>query len=608
LACKPACYRFIVKCLAVLVLAALVLVRVGLASDSGWTLVSSPHFQVYSQSGERDGRSIALTLEQLRTFFVDSGALGAHGALEHDRPVRVLQFGTASEYASFRPRATADAFFVGSEAANYIALAPAGANRPRTLAHEYAHLVLHSAGIHLPPWFAEGIAEFFSSLEITPRESLIGGNLPGRTQALRNQTLIPLEKLLTMDEDDPLRSRREDASLFYAESWELTHMLLFSPQYSLKAGVLWAAFDTGRIQASALAAIYGRSVETVKSDLRTWIDAPKVAMPLPGVPVRDQRLRTSRVNQADSDSVLAGLVLASGDLERAEGVYQNLQTRRTSDPGVAATLGSIALRRHDDVKAILEWKRAFDLGLNDPVLCYQYATLLQDAHAPDDQVAAALRRAIESESGYDDARYRLALLENNRQHYAAALEQLRAMRNVPRARAYSYWMTTASALLGSDGRPEAKAAAQKAITFAATPDDRRLAMLLELDTESDMTVQFVRDSQGNQQIVTSRKPHGAKDWNPFIELGDQIRTVTGRIRRVECNSGAIRGFEIGDGTATVRVSLPDPSHVLIEGGKPEFYCDAEDGREVRVQYAAKPALDGFEGILRGMRFESPRTN
>jgi hypothetical protein len=576
-------------------------------SDTGWTLVRSPHFQVYSQLGEQDGRSIGLTLEQLRGFFLTSGELGAHAALENDRPVRVLQFATTSAYASFRPRASADAFFLGSEAVNYIVLAPAGPNRPRTLAHEYAHLVVHSAGIHLPPWFAEGIAEFFSSLDITPRESLIGGDLPGRSQVLRNGSRIPLEKLLTMPEDDPLRERRDDAGLFYAESWELTHMLLFSPQYRPKVHALWAAFNTGVIAAPALARIYGRPIEIIKSDLRDWINAPKSAMPLPGVPAHDQHLRASRVNQADSDSVLAGLVLASGDLDRAQAVYASLQIQRTSDPTVAATLGTIALRKHDDVKAILEWKRAFDLGVRDPVVCYQYANLLENTHAPEDQVAAALRRALELKPGYDDARYKLALLEERRQNFPAALEQLRAMRSVSRARAYTYWLTMASALLGAEQRPAAKAAARKAIEFAANADERHLATLLELDTETDMTVQFARDSGGNLRMVTSRKPHGATDWNPFIEFGDEIRTVTGRIRKVECTLGAITGFEIG-GTTTLHVSLPDPSHVLIEGGKPEFYCGAEDGREVRIQYAAKPAQDGTDGILRGMHFESTPSN
>jgi hypothetical protein len=109
-----------------------------------------------------------------------------------------------------------------------------------------------------------------------------------------------------MAEDDPLRSRRDDAAIFYAESWELTHMLLFSPQYSAKAGALWAAFNSGVIEGPALASLYGRSIKTIDSDLRTWINAPKSAMPLPGIPARDQRLRASSVNQADSDSVLAG--------------------------------------------------------------------------------------------------------------------------------------------------------------------------------------------------------------------------------------------------------------------------------------------------------------
>jgi hypothetical protein len=520
----------------------------------------------------------------------------------------VLQFATTSAYAAFRPRESADAFFVGSEAVNYIVLAPAGGNRPRTIAHEYAHLVLHSAGIHLPPWFGEGIAEFFSSVDITPRESMIGGDLAGRSQVLRTHPLIPLEELLTMAEDDPRRDRRDDASIFYAESWELTHMLLFSPQYRPKAPALWAAFNTGVIPAPALAAIYGRSIETIKSDFRAWIDAPKQAMPLPGVPPQDQRFRASRVSQADSDSVLAALVLASGDLDRAQAVYASLQTQRTSDPALAATLGTIALRKHDEVKAILEWKRAFELGVRDPVVCYQYADLLQNTHAPDDQIAAALRRAIELKPGYDDARFKLALLEDGRKNYAAALEQLRAMGSVPRARAYTYWLTMASALLGADQRPAAKAAARKAIGFASNTDERHLAALMELDTETDMTVQFARDSQGNVRMVTSRKPHGATDWNPFIEFGEEIRTVTGRIRKVECTSGAVTGFEIGGATGTVRVSLTDPSHVLIDGGTPEFYCGAEDGRQVKVQYAAKPAPNGTDGILRGMHFEPAASN
>lgn len=592
------------KYLAVLALA--VLAPLGCrAASSGWSLVQSPHFDVYSQLGDGDARSIALTLEQLRAFFLTSGALEARSGFENDQPVRVLQFATASEYDSFRPRVSADAFFAGSQEVQYIVLSPERTNRARTLAHEYAHVVLYSGHFHLPPWFAEGIAEVFSSVEIGAHESYVGGDLPARSQLLKNHAPVPLERLLSSTEDELVQTSREDAGIFYAESWELTHMLLFSPKYSSKAARLWGAVHSGAIDASVLTTLYGRSLDSIQADLLAWMETPKAPTPLPGVPAQAQRLRTSAVSRADAESVLAAMVLASGDLDRAQAVYRTLQAERTSDPAVAATLGSIALRKHDELKALLEWKRAVELGVKDPVLCYQYATLLENAHAPEDQIAAALRRAIELKPNYDDARFRLGLLENNRQHYRAALEQLNAMRSVSRARAYGYWVAVASALLETDQRPAAKAAAQKAIAFAATSDQREAAELLELDTQTDMTVQFARDAEGNLRMVTSRKPHGATDWNPFIELGDKIRTVTGRLGKVECAAGAVKAFRVDGPGAVVRVSLPDPTHVLIEGGKADFYCDTDDGRPVTIQYAANAAQDGTDGVLRGMRFEHP---
>ena len=184
------------------------------------------------------------------------------------------------------------------------------------------------------------------------------------------------------------------------------------------------------------------------------------------------------------------------------------------------------------------------------MLCYQYASLLENAHAPDDQIAAALRRAIELKPGYDDARFRLGLLESSRENYAAALEQLRAMRSCPAREPTRTGSQSPPHFSKPIRGPRPKLRQRRRSHSRRRPINGNIAALLELDTETDVTVQFARDTQGNLQMVTTRKPHGATGWNPFIELGDQIRTVTGRIRKVECTSGAITGFEIGDTTAT----------------------------------------------------------
>jgi hypothetical protein len=82
---------------------------VGTASNTEWTLVRSSHFEIYSQAGERDGRSALLWFEQLRAFFLRFGVAQA-GDLDSYGPVRVIGFQSAKEYAAFRVRPTADAY------------------------------------------------------------------------------------------------------------------------------------------------------------------------------------------------------------------------------------------------------------------------------------------------------------------------------------------------------------------------------------------------------------------------------------------------------------------------------------------------------------------
>ncbi len=76
----------------------------------------------------------------------------------------------------------------------------------------------------------------------------------------------------------------------------------------------------------------------------------------------------------------------------------------------------------------------------------------------------------------------------------------------------------------------------------------------------------------------------------------------GEFRKVECSGGKISGFQIASASDSVEVALPDPSHVLIQGGDPEFVCGAEDGREVAVDFAALAGHGAADGLLRGMRF------
>jgi hypothetical protein len=572
------------------------------ASNRQWTVVRSPHFEVYSQAGEQDGRSALLWLEQLRAFFVRGSAAQAGRDLESHGPVRVVGFQSAKEYAAFRLQPAADAYYVGGEAMDYIVMPRLGPEEFGVAAHEYAHLVLHSLRLRPPPWLAEGIAEFFSTVRIGENGGLIGGDLPMRTRTLRQRPWIPLAQLLALPANSPMRADRNTADVFYAESWALTQMLIFSPGYAAGFSQFWDAAQTGASDAEMLAHVYGKPLSAITADLRDWIQRPRSGVPLPGIPNVNQHVEVSVLPGFESRLLIADLLYACADLGRAKTAYSALAKERPEDARVAAALGDIALREGDPSTGREQWKRAMQLGIRDATLYYQYAILAEDAKVPASDIESALRRAIELRSNFDDARYKLGLLESNRGCYAAALEQFRAMRSVPAERAYGYWTAVASALTETDQREEAKDAAGKAMHYATNADERASASRLAYAAETDLTVQISHDPNGNLQMVTARKPHGTNDWNPFIEPGDHIVYIEGQIRKVECSAGKITGFRVATASTALEIALPDPSRVLIRGGTPEFVCGADDERKVAIQYAAIEKHAAVDGVLRGMQF------
>ena len=223
---------------------------------------------------------------------------------------------------------------------------------------------------------------------------------------------------------------------------------------------------------------------------------------------------------------MAELLAAIGKWDRAEALYRDLVRDAPSDPLTPAALGTIALKRGDREGARREWKRAIALGVSDAALCYRYATLASSAGLPEDEVRRAYERAIELRPDYDDARYELALIEKNAGDYDAALAQLRAMRNVPPARQFYYWFATADALAQLGRREEAVSAARQAAEHAPTPEDRVSASKLAYLAKTDLGVRFVRDSDGRNQLVTTRVPHDAA---ASIRLSSRA-TMSGRSR------------------------------------------------------------------------------
>jgi tetratricopeptide (TPR) repeat protein len=565
-------------------------------AGSGWRLTRSEHFEIYSQSGDASARSAVLWFEQLRGFFLQQTGL----TLDHLPATRVIAFGSAKEYEPYRLR-SASAYYVGAESQDYIVMPGLGASEFRVAAHDYAHVILHASGLRYPKWLMEGLAEFFSTVRVGEQSSQLGGDLPAHSQILRRRAWMPLAALLSLPEESARPDDRESAELFYAQSWALTDMLFLSKEYGSHFHELLTVLTLGEPSLRAFTKVYAKPIDQITRDLHAWVDGRGVPpIQLPGVAVPNTVVGVSDVPVFASRSLLADLLMATGELDRAEVLYRDLEREGPRNADIAAALGSIALRRGDHDGARREWKRAVEAGVTDTNLCYRYAVLAGMAGLANDEIRPALERAVALRPDFDDARYMLALLEKNSSHYEAAVAQLRAMRRVAPARQYDYWIIMSDALNELERRKEAQEAASQAARYATTAGERARAAQLVYMAQTDLAVQLSHDSSGREQMVTTRVPHES-DWNPFIEAGDNIRRVQGTVKEIDCGDKVTR-FVVDAGGARLRLAIEDPSRVRMRNAPAEFVCGPQEPNQVLVEYAVSKN-QGMDGAVRGMDFQ-----
>jgi tetratricopeptide (TPR) repeat protein len=270
---------------------------------------------------------------------------------------------------------------------------------------------------------------------------------------------------------------------------------------------------------------------------------------------------------------------------------------------IRAALGTIAGRQGNREENLTQWREAIRHNSADAELCYRYALLAEDAGRDAQDVRAALERAVALAPDFDDARYKLALVESQAGEYSRAVEQLQAMRVPVETRRFAYWIAPASALNELDKRNEAQEAAKEAEKVAQSEAERWQARQLAYVAATDLRVQFVTDSEGHARMQTTRVEHGATDFNPFIEPTDHIQRAQGKLGEVLCKAGKLSGFLVRTADGAVTVEVSDPLHVLIRNGPGEFYCGPIEEPEVEADYAVVESSGKTTNVLRGMTFQ-----
>jgi tetratricopeptide (TPR) repeat protein len=206
------------------------------AKPAVWVEVRSPDFIVITNGSEKQARKVAYQFESfrsvLRTFFNVKGSAT-------DPPMTII---AAKDEESLKPlepvvdlakgSAHLAGLFLDGPDKKYILLrldvsVDEEASEPfETIYHEYVHYFTRRIIPNLPLWLSEGLAEFYGNTRLEGNYAVVGTASSTNVAILQGSPILPLSTLYAVDASSPYYHEENKASVFYAESWALTHYLM----------------------------------------------------------------------------------------------------------------------------------------------------------------------------------------------------------------------------------------------------------------------------------------------------------------------------------------------------------------------------------------------
>ena len=594
-----------------LLLASVLAITAGsVVAAPNWVRIESPHFELFTNAGERSGRRTILFFEQVRDFFLKTGNVGEVPSV----PVRIIRFRSPKEFEPFRPFKAAAAFYMSSPKRDLIVMGTPGRQTKNAAVHEYVHLLVKHSGAKLPVWLNEGLAELYSTLEPQGKQVAFGK----AARVLGDRQWLPIKELISVDYDSPHFNERDRTKVFYAQSWALTHMLCLSNPYRERFSDFLKGVD-GDTGEEAFRWVYGKTLDQVESDFKRYV----VQRRLPAT-VYEVRLNKSvekptvqPATATEVSLVKAGLLVGLDRREQALEIYRDLARQDPGDWRIPEALGYLASYSGDEASARRHFSRAAELEAANPRLYYDFALLLQKADAEPEVIKPVLRKAIALKPDFDDAHRLLGSILLLEGKAGMALAQLIRVKQISREEAVHHYQTVAQ-LYHRLGRIEAaRQAAALCRKYARSSDEVDLAEeLMEwLGVENeDVPEQAAPVAAAEVAGPASSAPFGEESDRPLhapagapgAPMAPSRVEVQGLFSRLDCLGdrarlhlrveGGILPLAILD-AASVRVSGPDTGLV-------ELKCGEQKPRPVTVEYQPSEDLDfRTEGIVKVIQFQ-----
>jgi tetratricopeptide (TPR) repeat protein len=605
--------------------------RSGVSAKETWTSVRSKHFLLVGNASERDIRKVATKLEQFRDVFA---RLFPKANLNSPVPITVIVFKNRESYLPFMPVyqgkvSEVAGYFQSGQEVSYITLtAEMNQENPySTIFHEYVHALTNDNTSQSPPWFSEGLAEFYSSFEITDGEKKVwlGKPISHHVYLLRENKFLPLPKLFAVDHGSPDYNERDKKGVFYAQSWALIHYLILGnngqrkPQFIKYLDLL---LNKDKPVDESFREAFQTDYATIEKELKNYIGRNTYPVQIFTHEQKlefDASMQSAQISEAEWNYYLGDLVL---HLNRTDS-EQYLQKAIKLDPNLAvahASLGMVQMRAQRFTEAKQSLQRALSNGSQNHIVHYYYAFILSRegmdtnnmimGYPPEaaQTMRAHLKKAIELAPGFPES-YNLFAFVNlvSGEGLDESVDLLsKAIALSPGRQEFSFML--AQIYMRQQKYDEARKLAEALARNAAEPQLRAQAETL-LKRVDQITEQLARFKANDREVVSKDDPPGGVPTPPRLLRrhfdGEKVR---GMLTEMACSDkGMTIIVKAGDRTFKFYTESPERVEFLtltpdvteaIECGK------VNPAKPVLVTYRASTgARSQFDGEPIAVEFE-----
>jgi tetratricopeptide (TPR) repeat protein len=522
-----------------------------LQAATEWLKFTSDNFEMYTTAGEKDARRTLEYFEQVRDFFM---------RVKSDRvttrlPVTIVAFKNQKEYKPYSPSLFAAAYYMGDEQRDYIVLGGVGMEHYPVAVHEYMHLLIRHSGLRVPSWLNEGLAETYSTLQPLANKMLMGSIPQGRGYALGEHKWIPLDRLLAIEHGSKEFDERDRSSVFYGQSWLLTHMLMLGDGYSKGFSRFVMDLSNNGSAEQAFQRVYGKTLIDVNKDLQAYYRSNSLKGVLFDVKLQKIRVSDPRpATELETGLTLAKLTMLLRRRDEARTRYAELAKAYPENWEIFEALAHVYWRDGDNAQAKANFRKAVELKPTSWKTYWDYARFAQGEPG----TVEALRSALRLNPELAEARLMLGYELYRARSFKEAYEVIATIRQVTPDRAPQLFLMKAFSALEIGDKLEARAAAEMAKKYAKSPEDI---------SQAERIIQFV-----DQKQIAARRP---------VELQEESVPVQRRAEATQAVEEAVRPATPSNPGLSERLEPRIAGLTEARGILQEFECLGEQAR-VRI--------------------------